>query len=89
MKDEIKFEDAIKRLEEIVRELESEKFDLDKSIELFEEGIKLSKFCKKKLDESEQKIEVILKKEDEEGTPNKDTYDIKPLFEVFPENKNE
>ena len=82
----MKFEDAIKRLEKIVSELESEKFDLDKSIELFEEGIKLSKFCKKKLKEAEQKIEVILKKEatSSESDEKKEDYEVKSLFESFP-----
>ena len=51
------------KLEEIVRELETGDFDLDNAINMFEEGIKLSKFLKKKLDEAEQKIEVIKKKE--------------------------
>jgi len=58
---ELKFEDAIKRLEEIVEELETGEFDLDKAIEIFEEGLKLSKFCKAKLDNAEQKIEIIKK----------------------------
>ncbi|MBN1898582.1 MAG: exodeoxyribonuclease VII small subunit [Spirochaetes bacterium] len=78
------FEQAMKRLEDIVSKLESDNFDLDKSIELFEEGIKLSKFCKKKLEEAEQKIEVILKRESEnnknDGPDSQKDYDIKPLF---------
>lgn len=58
---EMKFESAIKRLEAIVDELETGEFDLDKAIEVFEEGVGLSKFCKKRLDEAQQKIEVIKK----------------------------
>ncbi len=58
---ELKFEDAVKRLEEIVNELEAGEFDLDKAVEIFEEGLKLSKFCRTKLDEAQQKIEIIKK----------------------------
>ncbi len=58
---ELKFENAIKRLEAIVEELETGEFNLDKAIEIFEEGLGLSKFCKKKLDEAQQKIEIIKK----------------------------
>lgn len=61
MKKDIKFEEAMKRLEEIVSELEIGEFDLDKAVEIFEEGLELSKFCKKSLDEAEQKIEIIKK----------------------------
>jgi exodeoxyribonuclease VII small subunit len=59
------FESAIKRLEEIVSQLESGDLQLEKSLELFEEGIKLSRFCHSKLDEAERKVEILLK--DAEG----------------------
>lgn len=55
------FESAIKRLEEIVAQLESGDLQLEKSLELFEEGIKLSRFCHTKLDEAERKVEILLK----------------------------
>ena len=61
-KKELKFEKAIQRLEEIVNELETGEFDLDKAIKIFEEGLELSKFCKDKLNKAEQKIEIIKKK---------------------------
>jgi len=57
----MKFENAIKRLEEIVNELETGDFDLDKAVNVFEEGLDLTKFCKKKLEQAEQKIEIIKK----------------------------
>ncbi len=57
----LKFEGAIKRLEAIVDELETGEFDLDKAVQVFEEGLELTKFCKTKLDEAEQKIEIIKK----------------------------
>jgi exodeoxyribonuclease VII small subunit len=60
------FESAIKRLEEIVTQLESGDLQLERSLELFEEGIKLSRFCHAKLDEAERKVEVLLKDSDGE-----------------------
>ena len=58
-KDEIKFERAMKRLEHIVEELEKGELDIDKSLEIFEEGIKMSRVCSKKLNEAEQRIEKL------------------------------
>lgn len=57
------FEKALKRLEEIVEELEGSDLDIDKSLKIFEEGVKLSRFCTKKLDEAEKKIELLIKNE--------------------------
>ncbi len=56
---EIKFEKAMKRLEAIVEELEKGELDIDKSLEIFEEGIKMSRFCSKKLNDAEAKIEKL------------------------------
>ena len=58
---EIKFEKAMSRLEQIVEELERGELDIDKSLEIFEEGIKMSRVCSKKLNEAEQKIEKLTK----------------------------
>ena len=58
---EIKFEKAMNRLEHIVEELEKGELDIDKSLEIFEEGIKMSRVCSKKLNEAEQKIETLTK----------------------------
>ena len=49
---EMKFEEAMARLEEIVRALESGSAPLDKSLELFEEGVSLVKMCNSKLEPS-------------------------------------
>ena len=62
-KEEIKFEKAMKRLESIVDELEKGEMDIDKSLEAFEEGIKMSRLCSKKLNEAERKIEQLTKNE--------------------------
>ncbi len=58
---EKKFEDALVRLEEIVKELESGDLPLDLSLKLFEEGIKLSRICNKRLEDAERRVEILLK----------------------------
>ncbi|MBI4639760.1 MAG: exodeoxyribonuclease VII small subunit [Candidatus Tectomicrobia bacterium] len=58
---EMKFEAALKRLEEIVEELEGGNLDLDRSLEIFEEGVKLSRFCAKKLEDAERRIEMLVR----------------------------
>ncbi len=57
----IKFENAVKRLEEIVNKLEAGDLSLDDSIKLFEEGVRLYQVCIKRLDEAEKKVEILLK----------------------------
>ena len=57
------FEEALARLEEIVQELEEGEAELDRSLSLFEEGVKLSKLCHKRLESAEKKIELLVKKE--------------------------
>ena len=59
------FEEALKQLEKIVQELESGDLPLEKAMQKFEEGMQLSKYCSDKLDETEKKIQVLLK--DQEG----------------------
>jgi len=55
------FEQSMKHLERIVQELEEGDLPLEKAIKKFEEGIKLTKLCSEKLDETEKKISVLLK----------------------------
>ncbi len=59
------FEKAMKRLEQIVQELESGEQPLEKAIKKFEEGVQLSKFCSQKLEETEKKVAILL--QDQEG----------------------
>ena len=59
------FEEAMKQLEKIVQELETGDLPLETAIQKFEEGVKLSKLCSRKLDETEKKITMLL--EDSEG----------------------
>ncbi|HBV96849.1 MAG: hypothetical protein JL50_15290 [Peptococcaceae bacterium BICA1-7] len=53
------FEEAIKRLEIIVKDLEDGDLPLEKALGLFSEGIELSKFCQSALEEAEQRIMVL------------------------------
>lgn len=57
---EIKFETALLKLEKIVQSLENEELELDESIKLFEEGIKLSLFCQQELERADGKIQQLM-----------------------------
>jgi exodeoxyribonuclease VII small subunit len=59
------FEGSLKRLEEIVAQLEDNKLALEQSLQVFEEGVKLVRFCAGRLDEAERRIEILLA--DKEG----------------------
>ena len=59
-----KFEDALNKLEKIVSKLEEGDIPLEESLKLFEEGIRLSRFCNQKLDEAEKKVEILSKDKD-------------------------
>jgi exodeoxyribonuclease VII small subunit len=58
------FEMAMKQLEQIVQDLESGDMPLEKAIKKFEEGIKVSKYCSEKLDESEKRITLLMRDSD-------------------------
>ncbi|MBQ8300933.1 MAG: exodeoxyribonuclease VII small subunit [Clostridia bacterium] len=62
------FEESITELEEIVNKLEGGNVTLDESLELFEQGIKLSKGCQKMLDAAEKKVSILMTNEDGELT---------------------
>ena len=68
------FENAMSRLETIVQELESGDLTLDDALKKFEEGIKLSRFCSKKLDETEKKVSILLK--DETGEVKSELFSL-------------
>jgi exodeoxyribonuclease VII small subunit len=59
-KKNLKIESALARLEEIVRQLESEQISLEESLELFEEGVKLADSIQKKLSEAQLRIKKVL-----------------------------
>jgi len=66
------FENAMKRLEGIVEQLERGDLGLDEALKKFQEGIKLSQFCSNKLDETEKKVSILL--EDEEGNIREEPF---------------
>lgn len=66
MKEEnINFENAMKQLEDIANELENGDLPLEKSVEKFEEGIKLSKKCNEILEKAQKKISILISNGDE------------------------
>ena len=58
------FEEGLEELEAMVKELESGDLPLEKALERFERGVRLSEDCRKALEEAEQKVEILLKKND-------------------------
>jgi exodeoxyribonuclease VII small subunit len=58
------FEDAIRRLEKIVGEMEAAELPLEDVLKKYEEGTRLVRFCSLKLEEAEKKIELLTKKAD-------------------------
>ena len=63
MKDELNFEEAMEKLEEIANELENGELNLEESLQKFEEGMKLSKKCNEIIENAEKKITVLLEKD--------------------------
>jgi exodeoxyribonuclease VII small subunit len=61
MTPEKSFESSLEELEQIVQQLEGGDLPLERSLELFEQGVRLSRECQKRLDEAERKIEILLK----------------------------
>ncbi|HXL82051.1 MAG TPA: exodeoxyribonuclease VII small subunit [Pyrinomonadaceae bacterium] len=61
------FEASLEALEQIVHELEHGDLPLEKSLELFEQGIKLSRQCQERLSQAERRIEILLR--DHQGRP--------------------
>ena len=59
MKDGLDFERAMEKLEEITKRLEDGNESLESSIELYQEGMSLSKYCMDELNNAEQRIRVI------------------------------
>lgn len=56
-----KFEEALKKLEEILRKMEAGDMTLEESLKAFEEGIRLSRLCAERLDEAERRVDMLLK----------------------------
>jgi exodeoxyribonuclease VII small subunit len=57
------FESCLDQLEKIVKELEGGDLQLERSLELFERGMALSESCRKRLEEAETRIEILIRKD--------------------------
>ncbi|MFQ5739953.1 MAG: exodeoxyribonuclease VII small subunit [Acidobacteriota bacterium] len=55
------FEQALGRLEAIVSELEKGELALERALQLFEEGVNISRFCSSKLDAAERRVDILMK----------------------------
>jgi exodeoxyribonuclease VII small subunit len=60
---DLKFEDCLARLEQIVGALEAGNLPLEESLKVFEEGISLARHCSRYLDDAERRIEILVKDE--------------------------
>lgn len=65
--EKLSFEEAFARLEAVVAKLESGEAGLEEALELFEEGVTLSRYCRQKLDEAEGRIRVLVEGADGEA----------------------
>ncbi len=72
-KKELAFEKAVNELEDIVAKLEKGELPLDRSIEIFQRGIELSRYCSNTLDSMEKKISILL--EDGSGEIREELFD--------------
>ncbi|CDZ74448.1 Hypothetical protein ING2D1G_0254 [Peptoniphilus sp. ING2-D1G] len=59
------YESAFKKLEEIIKDLESEEISMEKSVEKYEEGLKLYEYCSKLLNEYEGRVKILMKEDSE------------------------
>ena len=71
-----KFEDAMERLEEIIKDLEQGELPLEDSLKAFEEGMQLLKFCSNKLEEAEKKVTMLV--QEGEGKHTQIPFDLEP-----------
>ena len=67
------FEESMKKLEEIVGELENGNLNLDESVNKFEEGMKIAKQCNGMLETAEKKITILLEKD---GELKEENFDV-------------
>lgn len=74
---DITFEEALAQLERAVEQLESGDLPLEQALEIFETGVSMSRLCAQKLDEAEQKVELLLNVKD--GQPETAAFDMTTL----------
>lgn len=80
------FEASLEALEQIVHQLESGDLPLEKSLELFEQGVRLSRECQERLSQAERRIEVLLR--DNQGRAVVNTYTEPTNNDGVAENEN-
>ena len=68
-----KVDASLKKLEEIVKRLENGSLTLEDSLKAFEEGVKHAAFCSGRLDDAEQRVEILLKQKD--GSLKREPFD--------------
>lgn len=68
-----KFETSLKKLEEVVKHLETGSLTLEDSLKAFEEGVKHAAFCSSRLDDAERRVEILLKQKD--GSLKKEPFE--------------
>jgi exodeoxyribonuclease VII small subunit len=71
---EMSFEDAMKRIEKIVSDLERGELPLEESLEKFEEAVKLARSCQQKLEAAQERVSKLVR-------ANDDTFTLEPLEE--------
>ena len=71
---EVKFEDALKKLESIVDDLEKGDCSLDEALKKYQEGVELARMCSQRLESAKKKIDVL-------GKNNKGAFELKALDE--------
>ncbi len=74
------FESALEKLQQSVKRLESGELPLEESLKLFEEGVRLTQFCQTQLAAAEQRVELLMKAQDKNATP-----ELKPFSSGSPQ----
>lgn len=70
----LKLEDAMRRLDQVVAALDSDKTDLDEAMKLYEEGVGLVRLCHRKLQEAERTVRIL--QISEEGEITEKAFDV-------------
>jgi exodeoxyribonuclease VII small subunit len=81
------FEASLASLERVVRELERGDLPLEKSLELFEQGVRLSRECQERLNEAERRIELLLR--DGDGRTSLKAFDAEDLTRAEGDDEDE
>ena len=71
---DLSFEKALAELEDIVEQLEKGDLPLNKSLALFEKGVKMARFLREELDKAEKKVEILLR--DEKGNVKPEPFEL-------------